>query len=98
VESCVCLRAQLSNLDRKQGRATACRFAQEGWNLALADIATFQVDDLLSVRQRVICLELAMDVTSAESVSAGVKLCTDTYGRLDVLINCAGKSLGPSDM
>lgn len=35
-----------------------------------------------------------LNVTNPESVSAALKLATETYGRVDILINCAGTNLG----
>jgi 3-oxoacyl-[acyl-carrier protein] reductase len=59
------------------GAATAERLSAEGASVVVADLDP--VGDAI-----------ACDVTSAADVEAAVSACTDRFGRLDVLVTCAG--------
>ena len=71
------------------GEATARRFCAAGANVALADLNV--------ERAQAVAAELGaraafvrMDVTATESVQAAVDFATSKFGRLDILVNCAG--------
>ena len=69
------------------GRATAVRFADEGWNV----VATMR-DPLdaaeLADSDRVLVARL--DVLDRDSIDAAVAAATDRFGAIDVLVNNAG--------
>lgn len=67
------------------GSATARRLAQDGYALALADLAPPAAD----VRTPE-ALALPLDVRSGEQVRAAVERTLAAYGRIDLLVNVAG--------
>jgi len=74
------------------GRATARRFAQDGWRVAVWDVKSADPDGLVS--------ELAaaggegsfqtVDVTDAAAVESAVAAVVERWGRIDGLVNNAG--------
>lgn len=74
------------------GRASVRLFAQEGANVVVAEI-----DETLgeaSAREAGAAARFVRtDVTSDESVSRLVRQALDAFGRIDVLLNCAGGSV-----
>jgi 3-oxoacyl-[acyl-carrier protein] reductase len=74
------------------GRNTADMFAAEGASIALADMNSEGMDETAHVlahhEATVECIEV--DVTSKDSVQNAVQQAKDAFGRIDVLINCAG--------
>jgi NAD(P)-dependent dehydrogenase (short-subunit alcohol dehydrogenase family) len=76
------------------GWATAQRFAQEGYSVAVADLHADRV------RQRAQQLGaahvgIAADVAIEADVVALMRACVEQFGRLDVLVNNAGNSDQP---
>lgn len=67
------------------GGATAHRLAQDGYALALADLAAPDASAGLPDG-----LRLALDVRSTEQVHAAMRRTLDALGRIDVLVNVAG--------
>ena len=67
------------------GSATARRLAQDGYALALADMGVPAAGSDLPEG-----LVLDLDVRSGDQVRAAVERTLATYGRIDVLFNCAG--------
>lgn len=71
------------------GRATAIRFAQEGARVAVADVDLQVAAEVAhELGERGLALEL--DVSSRESIEAGLDRIISHWGRLDVLVNNAG--------
>jgi 3-oxoacyl-[acyl-carrier protein] reductase len=77
------------------GRATARLFADEGANVAVADLdgegARRVAEEIEAAGRR--SLALGFDVTSAEAVAAAVQAAVDRFGGVDILVNNAGVSL-----
>lgn len=74
------------------GGAAAWLFAQEGAKLVLTDILEEQGSSAASQlrEQGYDAIFTRLDVTSESDWEAAIKLATDTYGKLDVLVNNAG--------
>lgn len=74
------------------GGASAIRLAEEGRDVVIADINEGEAADTVakieSVGQR--ALFVHTDVSSEDSVRAMVGQTVDTFGRLDILVCCAG--------
>jgi dihydroanticapsin dehydrogenase len=74
------------------GRAAAIRFASEGAQIAVADISE---PDASETADRIVsrggeAVAVGVDVTSDEDVAAAVKATLARFGRIDVLLACAG--------
>ena len=77
------------------GRATAERFLDAGWQVALLARRADELERLAAGRPN--ALALAADVTVAAEVDAAFARAVATFGRLDVLFNNAGR-FGPSGL
>ena len=77
------------------GRATAERFLDAGWQVALLARRADELERIAAGRPNV--LVLAADVTVAAEVDAAFARAVATFGRLDVLFNNAGR-FGPSGL
>jgi NAD(P)-dependent dehydrogenase (short-subunit alcohol dehydrogenase family) len=79
------------------GRVAAERFAEEGAAVAVVDVAEHPdlVDGIEAAGGRAI--SVAADVRSFDEVSAAVEATLAAFGKLDVLYNNAGVSLGDDD-
>src|SRR5581483_6029618 len=77
------------------GIAAALAFAREGAKVALAEIDPMSGEEAQArVRQQGgEALFFATDVTQEASVAAAVAVAERTFGKLDVLFNCAGGSI-----
>ena len=74
------------------GRATAIRFAAEGYDVCANDI---QVDKLTTLAGELAPgnhLLLPGSYADKASIEKGEKLISENWGSLDVLVNCAGIS------
>jgi NAD(P)-dependent dehydrogenase (short-subunit alcohol dehydrogenase family) len=79
------------------GRSIALRFAEEGCSIAIADISMKEANDTLnevSKRGRE-GLAIECDVTNLGQVRDTVDRVISKFGRIDILVNCAG-ALPPS--
>jgi len=80
------------------GRATAHKFAKEGWFVGLFDL---NLDGAETVRQELgasRCIAGRLDVTSLDEFRAAVAAFDGAVGRMDVLFNNAGLlEMGPFD-
>ena len=74
------------------GRATALRIAEEGRDVVIADVLDDDgpavVADIEALGQKAVYLHT--DVTSESAVQAAVDRTLETFGRLDILVCCAG--------
>jgi len=78
------------------GRATAERFAEEGAALLLVDINEDYANATLNAVRKYggQASILRADITREEDCKAIAQTCVDRYGRIDVLHNNVGRSLG----
>jgi NAD(P)-dependent dehydrogenase (short-subunit alcohol dehydrogenase family) len=74
------------------GKATAIRFAREGYDVCANDIQENKLDDLLSILPPGNHLVLRGSYTDHETIANGEKLMRDNWGILDALVSCAGIS------
>lgn len=72
------------------GRATAERFAAEGWEVCLIARRGHELDRLIASFPRADHLTVAGDYSDPVTAAALDDLLRDHWGRLDVLVNCAG--------
>jgi len=80
------------------GRATADRLARDGFHLALADIDAAGLDKAVGTLGAEAAIAVPTDVRSFEACAAAVATAVGRFGRLDVLVNCAGVWVeGPTD-
>jgi NAD(P)-dependent dehydrogenase (short-subunit alcohol dehydrogenase family) len=83
-------KALISGASSGIGRATVVRFAQEGWDVCLT---ARREAEMLSLRaslppgDHLVCPGDYSDPATAEAIRATI---TERWGRLDVLVNCAG--------
>lgn len=69
------------------GAATAQRFAEEGARVVVSDMDLAPAEEVAKPLKG---LAVACDVTNRESVEAMVGRATSEFGRLDILVCCAG--------
>lgn len=78
------------------GRAAATVFAAQGAHLVLiarrAQVLEAIADELAHFQRRILCLPL--DLSDAAGLDAAVQQITDEFGRIDVLVNSAGLTMG----
>ncbi len=74
------------------GREVVLRFAAEGANVVAADLGGDDLDETVRLVREAggDAVGVAADVTDESQVRAMVAAATDTYGRLDALVNNAG--------
>lgn len=72
------------------GRATAIRFAAEGYDVCLNDLDEHKIGLVKNSLEPGDHLVLAGSYADAKILSAGARLIADRWGRLDALVNCAG--------
>lgn len=77
------------------GRACAMLFAQEGARIAVADLSTAAVEEVVTaIRQSGgEAVGITCDVTQAEQVDSAVRQVVEQWGRLDSAVNSAGISV-----
>jgi len=75
------------------GKSIALKLARKGVNVVLA---ARRLNRLQLVQKRIEklgvgeCVVQACDVTNRDQVQSLAKLCIDTYGKIDILVNCSG--------
>ncbi|HEX8676038.1 MAG TPA: SDR family oxidoreductase [Segetibacter sp.] len=74
------------------GRATAIRFAAEGYDVCANDIQADKLTTLLGELAPGNHLLLTGSYADKASIEKGEKLISENWGSLDVLVNCAGIS------
>jgi NAD(P)-dependent dehydrogenase (short-subunit alcohol dehydrogenase family) len=80
------------------GLATARRLAADGYRLGLADIDATGLDRAVGELGGDAALAIPTDVRSFDACAAAVLSAVGRFGRLDVLVNCAGVWVeGPTD-
>ena len=74
------------------GRAVALALGRGGLAIAIGDLHTDAAEELARELESggARALAVALDVTEAATVAAGVARATDSLGPVDVLVNCAG--------
>ncbi|HEY0279036.1 MAG TPA: SDR family oxidoreductase [Solirubrobacterales bacterium] len=72
------------------GRALSLGFAAEGANVLIADIDSAQAEVVAAAAPAGRVTHRQTDVTDPDSVAAAVEQAIDTFGAVDVLVNCAG--------
>lgn len=72
------------------GRATAIRFAQEGYDVCANDIQAGNLNRLLHQLAPGDHILLEGSYADKEVIAHGGQIINDKWGRLDVLVNCAG--------
>lgn len=75
------------------GRATSLSLAADGYTIAMVDLAAFDTDSLnteISSRSGCKPLLLQADVSARDEIAAAVNQALQHFGRLDVLVTCAG--------
>ena len=83
--------ALVTGAARGIGLATAKRFLNEGWRVALLDIEDRQLMDAVTALGRPDdAMALCCDVSDAGAVNAAIDALAQRFGRLDALINNAG--------
>lgn len=89
--------AVISGASKGLGKAIAFGLAEEGVNLALnargADLLG-KVAEEVSGRHGVETLAVPGDMSQLADIQAFVRKTLDRYGRIDILVNCAGSSQG----
>ncbi len=83
-------RAVISGASSGVGRATAIRFAREGWDVCLTARRAVELHALcrdLPEGDHLVCPGDYSDPATAEAIGAAVR---EKWGGLDALINCAG--------
>src|SRR6266568_1210753 len=82
----------ITGAGRGIGRATARRFAHEGAQVVLFSRTSSHLDEVASeiIREGGRVLSVVGDVSREEDVRALFEKVMDTYGRVDILVNCAG--------
>ena len=74
------------------GRATAIRFANEGYDVCLNDIQQEKLQALINELPKGNHLLLNGSYAEKETIKKGEKIIQDNWGSVDALINCAGLS------
>ena len=84
--------AIITGAGRGVGKATARRFAREGARVVLFSRTPGPLDETATdiAREGGQVLSLAGDVSREEDVRALFQRAMDAYGRVDILVNCAG--------
>ena len=81
------------------GRATALLLAREGASVLVVDrdLASAQDTVDLIAKEGGTASAVACDITDEAAVQAAITVCTDRYGRIDILHNNVGSSLALGD-
>src|SRR2546421_5774252 len=82
----------ITGAGRGVGRATALRFAREGARVVLFSRTAFALEEVAAevVNEGHTALSIAGDVSIEEDVQNLFQRAMETFGRIDILVNCAG--------
>lgn len=74
------------------GKATGLRFAEEGAKVVLADVSSKTKDETLAefAARGFEAMFLQGDISDAKSAQSIIDAAFSNFGRLDILVNCAG--------
>ncbi len=74
------------------GKATAVRLAAGGADVALLDVDGAKLAEVAEAIRSAggTALPLAVDITKGAEVKAAIRTVLATFGRIDILVNCAG--------
>ena len=72
------------------GKATALRFAKEGYDVCMNDIQTTKLSSIASELAPGDHIFFGGNFADKKTTSEGEKLIKEKWGKLDVLVNCAG--------
>jgi NAD(P)-dependent dehydrogenase (short-subunit alcohol dehydrogenase family) len=77
------------------GRAICCGYAEAGARVAIADISFENATETVRLLGENTAGAYAqqLDVTKRQEVEAAVSKVVDTWGQIDVLVNCAGRAI-----
>ena len=80
------------------GRATTLRFAQEGARILAVDRLIASAEETAAMAtQGGECVPFAADVTKEETLAAAMEVARARWGRIDILHNNVGVSIGGGD-
>ena len=81
------------------GRATTLRFAQEGARILAVDRVVASAEETAAMAQKegAECVPVAADVTRQETLASAIALAEARWGRIDILHNNVGVSIGGGD-
>ena len=88
--------ALVTGAGQGMGLAIGHACAREGAKIAVVDINDQTIASAveeIKQKERTDALGVKIDITQGSQVEAGVKRILDTWGRIDLLVNCAGGSL-----
>ena len=76
------------------GKQMAMSFARQGANLVLLARRIERLEELKKEleKENIKVLPIKCDVTSTEDINNAAKLAEETFGKVDILVNCAGSS------
>jgi len=82
----------ITGAGRGVGRATALRFAREGARVVLFSRTAFALEEVAAevVNEGHTALSITGDVSIEEDVQGLFQRAMETFGRVDILVNCAG--------
>ena len=85
---------------RGMGRAIALRFAEEGASSCIADVLDKEGAETVKMvkAKGVDCIYVHTDVTSPASVKAMVAAAVEKYGKVAIMVNCAGIGRPPTQI
>ena len=86
--------AVISGASSGLGKQMAKAFAKQGADLVILARRIERLEELKVELEKegVKVLPVQCDVTSSEQIDNAAKLAKDTYGKVDILVNCAGSS------
>lgn len=94
--------AVISGASSGLGKQLSYSFAKQGANLVILARRIERLEELKIELEKegIKVLPIKCDVTSTEDINNAAKLTSDTFGKVDILVNCAGasKDKGTLDM
>ena len=84
--------AVISGASSGLGRQMAIAFANQGADIAILARRTEKLEELKNTIKGVKVLPIKCDVTKTEDIDNAAKLVEETFGKVDILVNCAGSS------